>query len=218
MPWTICYIIHNQPNLLQSEHNWMHYMDIRHNKLKQPLKWQIHVQIKEWKSKYHHWRLIASTSSFQDQRTKIHHTWRRTQKTINWNVWCFVQYIIIVNSFSLTIKFSVRIETNLSFIWKQVWHNSQSVRLNPFLFMKWSRSISRFNIILLTKINSVDLNLATTNHLLSRFLDNSNPYMTGIMIGTTSFGISYQLRDIYSIWCCCWNVNHLFSPQVFVLR
>jgi hypothetical protein len=101
VPWTICYIIHNQPNLLQSEHNWMHYMDIRHNKQKQPLQWQTHMQIKEWKSKYHHWRLIASTSSFNDQRTKIHHTWRRTRKTINWNVGCFVQCNIIVNSFSI---------------------------------------------------------------------------------------------------------------------
>jgi hypothetical protein len=27
-----------------------------------------------------------------------------------------------------------------------------------------------------------------------------------IMIGSTSSGISYQLRDIYSIYRCCWNV------------
>ena len=27
-----------------------------------------------------------------------------------------------------------------------------------------------------------------------------------ILIGTTSSGISYQLRDIYSICRCCWNV------------
>jgi hypothetical protein len=26
------------------------------------------------------------------------------------------------------------------------------------------------------------------------------------LIGTTSSGISYQLRDIYSICRCCWNV------------
>jgi len=25
---TICYIIHSWPKLFQSEHNWMHYMDI----------------------------------------------------------------------------------------------------------------------------------------------------------------------------------------------
>jgi hypothetical protein len=27
-----------------------------------------------------------------------------------------------------------------------------------------------------------------------------------ILIGTTSSGISYQLREIYSICRCCWNV------------
>jgi hypothetical protein len=27
-----------------------------------------------------------------------------------------------------------------------------------------------------------------------------------ILIGTTSSGISYHLRDIYSICRCCWNV------------
>ena len=27
-----------------------------------------------------------------------------------------------------------------------------------------------------------------------------------ILIGTTSSGIWYQLRDIYSIYRCCWNV------------
>ena len=28
VPWTDCYIIHKRPKLLQSEHNWVNYMDI----------------------------------------------------------------------------------------------------------------------------------------------------------------------------------------------
>ena len=39
-----------------------------------------------------------------------------------------------------------------------------------------------------------------------------------IMLGTTSSGISYQLRDMYSI--CCWNIatyiNHLFKSNLFL--
>ena len=37
---------------------------------------------------------------------------------------------------------------------------------------------------------------------MSSFLVSSNE----ILIGTTNSGISYQLREIYSIFRCCWNV------------
>jgi hypothetical protein len=34
----------------------------------------------------------------------------------------------------------------------------------------------------------------------------ATPYQGKKMIGTTSSGISYQLRDIYSIYRCCWDL------------
>jgi hypothetical protein len=36
-----------------------------------------------------------------------------------------------------------------------------------------------------------------------------------VMIGTTSSGISYQLRDVYSIYRCCWNI---VSTEGYILH
>jgi hypothetical protein len=44
------------------------------------------------------------------------------------------------------------------------------------------------------------------NPWFSSFLVSSNLSYHEILIGTTSSGISYQLRDIYSICRCCLNV------------
>jgi hypothetical protein len=38
------------------------------------------------------------------------------------------------------------------------------------------------------------------------FVDCCLPFIKEILIGTTSSGISYHLREIYSICRCCWNV------------
>ena len=42
----------------------------------------------------------------------------------------------------------------------------------------------------------------------------AEPSIKEILIGTTSSGISYHLRDIYSICRCCWNVvTYMKSSQ-----
>jgi hypothetical protein len=50
--------------------------------------------------------------------------------------------------------------------------------------------------------------LARSFHFMFRYIDDvlSLKSIKEILIGTTSSGISYQLRDIYSICRCCWNV------------
>jgi hypothetical protein len=45
-------------------------------------------------------------------------------------------------------------------------------------------------------------NLSQSNSL----NDSRQPSIKEILIGTTTSGISYQLREIYSICMCCWNV------------
>jgi len=51
---------------------------------------------------------------------------------------------------------------------------------------------------------STDFNLTTRNPWFNIFLIISNAL--SIVIGSKSTGISYQLKDIYSICRCCWNV------------
>ena len=55
-------------------------------------------------------------------------------------------------------------------------------------------------------IRSNDFNLTNRNPLVQYLPCQQQPTIKEILIGTTSSGISYQLRDIYSICRCCWNV------------
>ena len=79
--------------------------------------------------------------------------------------------------------------------------------IHGHLWCQHRYSITVNQVVMATvKLWSDDFNLTKRNPWFSSFLVSSNPLIKEILIGTTSSGISYQLRDIYSICRCCWNV------------
>ena len=45
-----------------------------------------------------------------------------------------------------------------------------------------------------------------------------NPFIQECMVGTTCSGISYQLRDIYSIYRYCWNIATYIHVMVKLIN
>jgi hypothetical protein len=83
----------------------------------------------------------------------------------------------------------------------------QVEHIHGHLWCQHRYSITVNQVVMATvKLWSDDFNLTKRNPWFSSFLVSSNPLIKEILIGTTSSGISYQLRDIYSICRCCWNV------------
>jgi hypothetical protein len=72
-------------------------------------------------------------------------------------------------------------------------------KLMSYSYGIWNQSILAFTF------RYIDDVLSLSNSMFGDFVDRIYPIELQ-MVGTTSSGISYQLRDIYSICRCCWDV------------
>ena len=80
------------------------------------------------------------------------------------------------------------------------------VKLNTFVVSCDTYSVTVTKGMVATIcIRSKGFNLTNRNPLVQYIPCQRQPTIKEILRGTTSSGISYQLRDIFSICRCCWN-------------